>query len=178
MQISQVVMVAVAVGIVVGIIGMLVARWLRAMLSATTAKSPMCPTRKSGRNGTLKQVKRKSDEHVDVGTVSADIPQKRRGRPAKVHASVNPPATAPVDAVKKRRGRPTKADVAARQAAMAMEEKATTRTFNSSTMKPAIADQDHLLEMFLNLSKEQLHALAAMPVGEASTAIIKESLTS
>lgn len=177
MQISYVVMVAVAVGIVVGIMGLLVARWLRAMLSVTTAKSTMCPKRKSGRNGTQKQVKRKSDEHVDVGTVSADIPQKRRGRPAKVHAAVNPQPTAPVDAVKKRRGRPTKAEVAARQAAMAMEEKATTTTSNSSTMKPAITNQDHLLEIFLSLSPEQLHALASMPVGEASPPISKEGLT-
>jgi len=166
--------VALVIGMVVGIAGTLMVGWIKRS-SADRGKPPVL---NPASVGIRRSSKKPGAMTVPTANGVPSEPKKRSGRHAKVCTPVKAPATAPVDAVKKRRGRPTKADVAARQAAMAMEEKATTRTFTSSTMKPAIADQDHLLEMFFNLSKEQLHALAAMPVGEASPAIIKESLTS
>lgn len=172
MEISQVVMVAGAVGV----IGMLVGSWFKAQSLATRTSVIMSPAKIKCKAGTKKCSAKKADDTVAADIVSPNTTKKRRGRPAKVSALVKHQSTAPVDAGKKRRGRPTKAEVAARLASVTTGMSNAIETDSAITVKHAVPNQDNLLEMFLNLSSEQMHALASMPVG-ASPAISKESLT-
>ncbi len=176
MEILQVVMVAGAVGIVVGVIGMLVANWFKAKALAT--KTPtLNPTSNKGKASTNKRAVSKSCEKVAAGTASPHAPKQRRGRQAKVSVSGEPQAKSPVEAVKKRRGRPTKAEVAARQASVTTWEGKAIKTNSVVTVRNAMTDQDSLLDTFLNLSPEQLQLLASMPVGQVPPTLSKEGLT-
>lgn len=169
--------VAAAVGIVVGVIGMLVANWLKAQATATRTSALMSPTKNKGKASTTKCAASKSSGKVAAGTASPHAPKQRRGRPAKVSVSGESLATAPVEAVKKRRGRPTKAEMAARQASVTTGEGKAIKTDSVVTVKHASMDQDSLLETFLNLSTEQLQMLASMPVGQVPPTLSKEGLT-
>lgn len=182
MNMNQEVVVAVVVGIVVGLVIALAIRWIKALISRATAANHQEPAQAKVKRA----YKRKATDNLSGNknavtvTSSSNATKKRGGRTAKAKTlTLKTPATKEEASVMKRRpGRPTNANLASRQSAAGKSVKSKfTMDNNSETQSPVMPEQQQLLEKLLNLSPEQLNALAAMPIGEATFVPTKEILT-
>ena len=152
MNMNQDVVVAVVIGIVVGLIGALVIRWLKVLVSRATAAKQQEPA--------LAKVKRSYKRKITADGVavtaikSSKTPKKQCGRRAETKSSAKKMRSTAggVDSIKKRPGRPTNAVLAARQALTAKLVENNTKAVSASTKNPATADHQLLLEKLINLS--------------------------
>ena len=177
MNMNQVVVVAVVIGIVVGLFNALAIGWLKALVSRARAEKQIEPA--------LVKVKRSYKRKVTADGVavkainSSKTPKKQRERLTEAKASTKKIRSIAevVDAAKKRPGRPTNADLAARQTTRAKLIENNAEVGSASKIDLATADHQLLLEKLINLSPAQLHALASMSVGDAAFVPAREIMT-
>lgn len=176
MNMNQSFVVAIAVGIVVGLLGALAIGWLRALVSRARAEKQIEPAPVKAKRSYKRKVT--ADGVAVTAITSSDATKKNRGRLAETKSSAKKKHTTAeaVDATKKRPGRPTNAEVAARQTVAAKLVKNNFEVGSSSPKDSVTTDHQLLLEKLINLSPEQLHVLATMSIGEAAFVPTKEIL--